>query len=928
MPSPFTDDCKRAYSGGFCMVMETLKNRFLLLILILLPFAGRSSHIVGGEFELIHLSGFEYRLNLVLYFDHLNGIPGALDNSVNASIFQKAGNLYMTSILLPLDSSSFVLYTQPECSNGELVTRRLYYTRVITLPGNVYNDPQGYYVMWERCCRNYTISNIYSLDVNSPSYTGFGYAGQTFYLEFPPVVKDGQPFVDSTPRLFPPLNDYACPYRPYYTDFGGIDDDGDSLVYSLVTPLNTKSDAAIPPPRPGPYPNVLFRPPYSVNNILGGTPDLRITQDGFLTVTPTNQGLFVFAVRVEEYREGVKIGETRRDFQMLVVDACPIAEPPQILGKKLPDPTYTYDETMNVFFSSATSDANRCIQVQVSDPDASSIHDNFQERVRIKAVAINFKKDLSSILPAVTNATLINGSTVEFTICFPQCPFLFGGTPEIGIVAMDDACSLPLTDTLKVLVDVEPPPNAPPQITSAHPVTATLNEGDQQAWPWSVVDSDGDPLMVTVLTNGFVLATAGMQFNTFNNVPGAANGELKWDAYCDIYDFTQRTSFQVTVRAEDADLCLIPSPAAAVYNLNVILPGNADPIIDSDLSTNPLERTVAVTRRLTESLNFLVTGTDPIDNDMLVLHASGGPLDPLLPPVTIATTPVSGNGTVSTVASWTINCSAVDMTGKEEEEFSFQFIVVDNANKCRIYKADTLDVNVTVLPPVNQAPSLTVVNANENETTLTGDVLTLLRGAAINLQFVGTDTDVLPAPDNLRIQFADQEGNVLPPEQYTFIPVEGTSPLQTSFLWTPDCSIFRGGQKDREYSISFELLDDHCQSEKKDSVRLTLKVSDIDGSDAAFDPPNFVSPNGDNQNDYYAMERLVPETGELESILPNDNCQSRFEYVRIYNRWGKEVFSSTERDFKWFPGDASAGVYYYSIKFTQREYRGSLTVMY
>ena len=64
-------------------------------------------------------------------------------------------------------------------------------------------------------------------------------------------------------------------------------------------------------------------------------PDLKISPDGFLTATPSQQGLYVFAVKCDEYRNGEKIGEVRRDFQMLVVDVCPRAEAPQILGKKL-----------------------------------------------------------------------------------------------------------------------------------------------------------------------------------------------------------------------------------------------------------------------------------------------------------------------------------------------------------------------------------------------------------------------------------------------------------------------------------------------------------------------------------------------------------------------------------------------------------------
>ncbi len=891
---------------------------------MLAPFLGKASHIVGGEFELIHLQGFEYRLNLVLYFDVLNGLAGAKDANAVARIWRMADNAAMGSVLLPLTDESDVNYTQPSCSNGELVTRRLFYSAVVTLPPERYDHPGGYYISWERCCRNYNISNIFSVD---PQTSNFGFAGQTFYLEFPPVVKDGQPFVDSTPRLFPPLNDYACPNRPYYTDFGGVDDDGDSLVYSLTTPLSTRAAFPLPGPGPRPYPLVTWRAPYSLTNILNGAPDLRISTDGFLTVTPTNQGLFVFAVKVEEYRDHVKIGETRRDFQMLVVDACPIAVPPQIMGKKLTDVSYTYNNTMDVFFDGSVADGDRCIKVRVSDPDSESIQDNFQERVKIKAIPLNFKKDLSGILPEITEATLDRGSTVEFTICFPRCPYLFGGTPVIGIVAMDDACSLPLSDTLKISVGVEAPPNTKPRFTSTNPVTATLNEGDQQAWPFAVVDDDGDPLIVSVLTSGFTLPSAGMQFTTFNQTAGAADGQLKWDAYCDIYDFTKRTAFQVTIQVEDQDLCQIPNPAKALHNLNVILPGNADPIIDSDLTGNPAERKVNLTRRINESLAFTITGKDVIDNDRLILSSQGLGFVPTDVGVALTPTPATGTGTVSTAFQWDIACNSIDLSVEEQRELDFQFIVVDNANKCRVYKADTLNVVVTVLRPLNKAPVLSLTNNNSEATQLSNGVLSVTMGARIDLLLSGTDGDAVPVKDNLTLGLTKAEGNV-PPSGFVFEPVDGISPVSSAFTWTPNCSIFRRGLFENEYTLTFHLADDHCLTEKKDSVVVIIRVKDVDGSDANFQPPNFVSPNGDNKNDYYAMESLVPETGEIESILPNDNCDSRFEYVRIYNRWGKEVFRSTARDFRWFPDETATGVYYYSIKFTKKDYRGSLTVRY
>ncbi|HEY5917463.1 MAG TPA: gliding motility-associated C-terminal domain-containing protein, partial [Chryseolinea sp.] len=263
-------------------------KRILPVIICLFSMPLMASHIVGGEFEIVHLEGNQYRVSLILYFDELNGNPGAKDFNFTTAIFRKRDNLLMQNVFFNSYTSTNVDYTQPECSNGEIVTSKLVYTTTLTLSDARYDDPEGYYIIWERCCRNYTITNIFSDDPLVASRQ----AGQTFYLEFPPVVKNGQPFINSSPRLFPPLNDYACPRKPYYVDFAGVDDDGDSLAYSLVTPLSTHNSDPFPPLLPAPYPEVGWKPPFSLQNILGGAPDLKISDEGFLTATPTQQGLY------------------------------------------------------------------------------------------------------------------------------------------------------------------------------------------------------------------------------------------------------------------------------------------------------------------------------------------------------------------------------------------------------------------------------------------------------------------------------------------------------------------------------------------------------------------------------------------------------------------------------------------------------------
>src|SRR6478609_5166911 len=190
-------------------------KKIILVLLCLLALPGMASHIVGGEFELLYVSGFTYRINMILYFDVLNGSPGALDNAIRPRIFRKRDNTIMMDVNMPLISTARVSYTQPNCSNGELVTNKLTYSTTVVLSQEQFSDPGGYYIAWERCCRNYTITNVISDNV---AMNNAIFAGQTFYLEFPPVVKDGKRFINSSPHLFPPLNDYACPNRPYYVN--------------------------------------------------------------------------------------------------------------------------------------------------------------------------------------------------------------------------------------------------------------------------------------------------------------------------------------------------------------------------------------------------------------------------------------------------------------------------------------------------------------------------------------------------------------------------------------------------------------------------------------------------------------------------------------------------------------------------------------
>ncbi len=875
-------------------------RRLLLFFLLFVSLSGRASHIVGGEFELLHIEDFRYKLNLILYFDVKNGNPGARDNDVTARIFRKSDNQPMMDVLLPFVQVLRVDYFQPQCSQGEIITDKLIYSAEITLPPDVYNDPAGYYIAWERCCRNYSITNIYSED---PQDDGAITAGQTFYLEFPPVMVDGKPFVNSSPQLFPPLNDYACPNRPYWVDFAGVDVDGDSLVYSLITPLNTVTAQAIPPggPHPAPYPPITWRPGYGRNNIMNGAPDLAISNKGFLTVTPTRQGLYVFAVKCEEYRDGIKIGEVIRDFQMLVLAACPVADPPVVRGRKLGEADFTYVDNMTVSFANSVADSSRCIEIEVSDLDASKPEDNFEENIWLKAIPLDFDSDeqtLQDILPDISNAVLRNGSTSTFRICFDACPLVRGRPFTVGIVAFDDACALPLTDTLRIQVNIEPPANTPAYFTTGD-VAVQIREGNDYTLPIQALDTDGDTLDITVLTDGFEPAAFGMTFDNEQLSPGSYQATFNWATGCDVYDFTQRTRFNLKVVVNDRDQCDVGVPDTLNLDLEVILPPNTDPVISSDLQQTDF------LWRILNPLDFNVFGTDS-DGDELELRVE--PVDFALADYEIDFKGANGVNQVQAPFAWSPDCNNVDLSENGRRDFRFYFILND-LDKCKFPNYDTLQVDVKLLPPENTAPQISLVN-NSPEINFSDTLISLQVGQQLQMEIVANDAEL----NNVVLQLLPDSRL---PQGTSVADAIGAGKATTSYSWLAECRHLLADDNDGYYTLKLAAYDDACFAALGDTLALRLEVQDLQRDMDGFLPPNVFTPNGDGVNDTYSLPAMPP-----------DNCAARFLSFRVMNRWGTEVFSTTDRDFVWQAKGLPAGVYFYVLAFSDREYNGQISILY
>ena len=303
--------------------MSLLTVRFLAWLLALgLSFAAQATHQVGGQLEMRAVGdrAGHYRIIVTQYLE--SGPRADQQAGGNLGIFRKRDNAQMLIFTTrETGQRKAVIYANEFCAEQ----RNLKFI-VATFEADLqlspvnYNDAQGYYISYQTRNRNGGINNI----VN-PIQTGY-----TFYLEFPALVQNGQLFVNSSPHFGPINGEYVCLGDAFTFPFGGTDPDGDELRYSMVTPLDQKASAgqAQNGVSPAPYPDVNWLSGFSASNAIPGSPTLGVdAQTGQLSVTATELGLFVFAVKVEEYRSGVKIGEVRRDFQLLVVDCPPQTTP-------------------------------------------------------------------------------------------------------------------------------------------------------------------------------------------------------------------------------------------------------------------------------------------------------------------------------------------------------------------------------------------------------------------------------------------------------------------------------------------------------------------------------------------------------------------------------------------------------------------------
>ena len=219
---------------------------YLLTALLLTTFHAFSYHIAGGDFTYRWVSGNTFELKLTLYRDCSNPAGSNFDQTIIVGVYSKSTNLLIDSVLMNLGDKDSLSLSGTGCTPPPQVCMQYgNYINTVVLPPN----PAGYYVVWERCCRNSTITNLLNPDE----------AGMVFYAEIPdPALHSSSPVFNSFPLP------YICEQQFFRFGFQATDIDGDSLVYSLINP---RASAGV---------DVVFSPGYSATNPISSTPPMTL----------------------------------------------------------------------------------------------------------------------------------------------------------------------------------------------------------------------------------------------------------------------------------------------------------------------------------------------------------------------------------------------------------------------------------------------------------------------------------------------------------------------------------------------------------------------------------------------------------------------------------------------------------------------------
>lgn len=408
---------------------STFKNLLLLtFFLVGMGQVAHATHAVGADLTYTCVGNNTYEVTLRFYRD-CGGVAAPSSPSISISGSTGCSSVSSSATLSFISSqevSQVCSGTQTTCTGGSVQgTQESIYRGQIQLPSGC----DSYTISFTECDRNSAITN---LNVNNTCI----YVESIINTALAPC--NNSPQFNNLPVL------YSCQGQLSQFNHGFFDQDGDSLAFSLINPKTTNGV------------NISFVSGLSATNPLrlqSGTTFQFNSSNGQMTFTPEpNLGqVAVISVRIDEYRNGLKIGSMIRDLQMIISATC--SSLPPVSGTITPS-----SGTVTGNLIAACGGAPLVIDFSVSDPDVNDV--------------LTASSDISSVITgATTSITGTNPINIQLIIPTANIP---SGNYPFTITVNDGACPTPNVQIIGYNLQI----TNPSPIVSINASATTLCAGD------------------------------------------------------------------------------------------------------------------------------------------------------------------------------------------------------------------------------------------------------------------------------------------------------------------------------------------------------------------------------------------------------------------------------------------------------------------
>ena len=282
-------------------------------ICVLTGLKAQDLNVLGGYLGYWCIGQGDFHFLQYVYLDCQGSAP---PGTMELAVFNSTGNL---TTLLTMQRAYAVQLPHPldTCQAPSTLhcVIEVLYEGMVHLPASA----GGYNLTSQICCLS-----PHAVNLNNPSSGGL-----TFHAAIPdPAIGcNDAPYFGTTPVFV------TCSPDSISYDHSAFDPDGDSLVYSLCA---ARTASSLPGHSPPPYPSVSYKSGYTAQYPMGTNSPVEIdSSTGLFTAQPVGIGCHVIAVCVDEYRNGVLIGQYQRPFITCIVECIDTAI------AQLPDTIFT-----------------------------------------------------------------------------------------------------------------------------------------------------------------------------------------------------------------------------------------------------------------------------------------------------------------------------------------------------------------------------------------------------------------------------------------------------------------------------------------------------------------------------------------------------------------------------------------------------------